>query len=161
MAFRLRAFGIHLLISAGVLTFVLGALYLGWYRWPGWYVAGVSGVVGTLVCVDLTIGPLFTLIVAQSTKPRRELARDITIIAAVQVAALIYGPFPCGWADRCTTLLRKCPAARSSLRHRSSGDRRGTRSELRLPAALVQLAPMDLGTLPQIRMKGAKSWQPH
>jgi hypothetical protein len=48
-------------------------------------------VVVVLICVDLTLGPLFTFIVARSTKPRRELVRDIAIIATVQLAALTYG----------------------------------------------------------------------
>jgi hypothetical protein len=39
----------------------------------------------------LTLGPLVTLIIANPGKPRRELARDIGVIAAVQLAALIYG----------------------------------------------------------------------
>jgi hypothetical protein len=91
MRFRFHAFGVHLLVSAAALTLVLGTLYVGWYRWPGWYVAGVSGVVAVLIGVDLTIGPLMTFIVARSTKTRGELARDIGIIAAVQLAALIYG----------------------------------------------------------------------
>lgn len=91
MKFRLRAFALHLLASASVLTLVLGSLYLGWYRWPGWYVAGASGVVLVLVAVDLTIGPLMTLVIARATKPRRELARDIAIIATVQLCALLYG----------------------------------------------------------------------
>jgi len=30
MKFRLKAFGLHLLASASVLTLILGALYLGW-----------------------------------------------------------------------------------------------------------------------------------
>lgn len=91
MKFRLRAFGLHLLASATALTLVLGTLYLGWYHWPGWYVSGVSSVVPVLIGVDLTIGPLVTFIVARATKPRRELVRDITIIAAAQFAALCYG----------------------------------------------------------------------
>lgn len=91
MRFRLKAFGLHLLVSAGVLTFVLGSLYLGWYRWPGWYLAGVSSVVAVVIAVDLTLGPLMTLLIAAPSKPRSELARDIGIIAAVQLSALIYG----------------------------------------------------------------------
>lgn len=91
MRFRLKAFGLHLLVSASVLTLVLGSLYLGWYRWPGWYLAGVSTVVVVVIAVDLTLGPLMTFIVARSTKPRPELVRDIAIIATVQLCALVYG----------------------------------------------------------------------
>ncbi len=91
MKFRLRAFGLHLLASATVLTLVLGTLYLGWYRWPGWYVVGAPTVAAVLIAVDVTIGPLITLVVARATKPRRELVRDIAIIATVQLCALVYG----------------------------------------------------------------------
>jgi len=99
MRFRLKAFGLHLLVSASVLALVLGSLYLGWYRWPGWYLAGVSSVVAVLIAVDLTLGPLMTFIIARSTKPRSELARDIGIIAAVQLCALIYGTYSL-WSGR-------------------------------------------------------------
>ena len=91
MKFRLKAFGLHLLASATVLTLILGALYLGWYHWPGWYLAKATQVVLVLICVDVVIGPLLTFVIASPSKPRRELARDIGIIAAVQVCALGYG----------------------------------------------------------------------
>ena len=91
MKFRLKAFGFHLLASATVLTLILGALYLGWYHWPGWYLANATQVVLILVCVDVVLGPLLTFVIANPTKPRRELARDIGIIATVQLCALIYG----------------------------------------------------------------------
>jgi hypothetical protein len=91
MKHRLKVSGLHLLVSASVLALVLGSLYLGWYRWPGWYVAGVSGVVGVMIAVDVTLGPLMTFLVAQPTKPLPVLARDITVIAVVQLCALVYG----------------------------------------------------------------------
>ena len=91
MKFRLKAFGLHLLGSAIVLTLVLGGLYLGWYRWPGWYLTNVVHVAVILGSVDLTLGPLVTLIIANPGKPRRELARDVAVIVAVQLAALTYG----------------------------------------------------------------------
>jgi len=91
MKFRLTAFGLHLLGSATALTIVLGALYLGWYRWPGWYLTSVLHVVGLVVLVDLALGPTLTLIIANPGKPRRALARDIAIIVIVQIAALLYG----------------------------------------------------------------------
>ncbi len=91
MRFRLRAFGLHLTASATALTLVLGSLWLGWYQWPGWYLASVLQVVGIVVMVDVVLGPTLTLIVANPGKPRTELARDIAIIATVQLIALGYG----------------------------------------------------------------------
>jgi hypothetical protein len=91
MGFRLKAFGLHLLASICALSLILGTLYLGWYHWPGWYLAEVARVVMVMAGVDLVLGPLLTFIVARSSKPRRELARDIGIIVAVQLIALIYG----------------------------------------------------------------------
>jgi hypothetical protein len=91
MPFRLKAFGLHLLGSASALTLVLGGLYLGWYRWPGWYLSSVLHVVGIVVMVDLVVGPLLTLVVSNPRKPRRILGRDIALIVTVQLAALVYG----------------------------------------------------------------------
>ncbi len=91
MRFRLTAFGLHLLGSVSVLSVVLGVLYFGWYRWPGWYLTGVLHVAGILVLVDAALGPTLTLIIANPAKPRRELKRDISIIVAIQLAALAYG----------------------------------------------------------------------
>jgi hypothetical protein len=91
MKIRLKAFGLHLLGSALALTLVLGALYLGWYRWPGWQLTEATHVVMVMISVDVVIGPLVTLIIASERKPRRELVRDIAMIVTVQVAALGYG----------------------------------------------------------------------
>src|SRR5689334_11075539 len=91
MRFRLAAFGLHVLGSACALTLVLGLLWLGWYRWPGWYLTTVTHIVVILIPVDLLLGPALTLVIANPAKPRRELARDIGIIVAVQLIALAYG----------------------------------------------------------------------
>jgi len=91
MKFRFRAFLLHLLGSAIALTLILGTLYFGWYRWPGWYLAGAGEVVLVLIGVDLVIGPATTFVIAAENKSRRELTRDIGIIVALQVCALIYG----------------------------------------------------------------------
>jgi hypothetical protein len=91
MRFRLKAFSLHLLSSATVLTLILGALYFGWYRWPGWYLTDVTRVILVMVGVDVVLGPTLTLIIANQKKSRRELTRDIGIIVAVQLCALTYG----------------------------------------------------------------------
>jgi hypothetical protein len=91
MHFRLKLFSLHLLSSAAILTLILGSLYFGWYRWPGWYLTDVARVVFVMVCVDVVLGPTLTLIIANQKKSRRELTRDIGIIVAVQLCALTYG----------------------------------------------------------------------
>jgi hypothetical protein len=91
MHFRLKLFSLHLLSSVTVLTLILGSLYLGWYRWPGWYLTDVARVILIMVCVDVVLGPTLTLIVANQKKSRRVLARDIGIIVLVQLCALTYG----------------------------------------------------------------------
>ena len=91
MQFRLKAFGLHLLASAAALSLILGALYFGWYRWPGWYLADVSHVVLVMIAVDLVVGPLLTFVIANRKKSRRELTRDVGMIVVVQLIALTYG----------------------------------------------------------------------
>lgn len=91
MKFRFKAFGIHILCSAVLLGTILAALYAGWYHWPAWYLTDVTRVILVMIGVDVVLGPLFTLIVANPRKSRRELTRDIGIIAIIQLAALIYG----------------------------------------------------------------------
>jgi hypothetical protein len=89
--FRIQAFITHLAGSATVLGLALGTLYIGWYHWPGWYLSGVTPVIGVMAGVDLALGPLLTLVIANPRKPRRELRRDIGVIIAIQLAALSYG----------------------------------------------------------------------
>jgi hypothetical protein len=91
MKFRFKAFGLHLLASSAALSTILGCLYLGWYRWPGWVLTDVTRVVIVMVGVDVVLGPSLTFIIARSSKPRRELSRDIAMIVALQLCALGYG----------------------------------------------------------------------
>jgi len=93
MRFRLKAFGLHILGSVCLLGLALGTLYLGWYRWPGWYLAGAVTIALMMAGIDVVLGPLVTLLVANPNKPRRVLARDISIIVAVQLVAAGYGLF--------------------------------------------------------------------
>jgi hypothetical protein len=91
MNFRLKAFGLHFLGSLCVLGLVLGGLYVGWYRWPGWYLTGVTKVLVVMAGVDLALGPLLTLVVASPAKASAALRRDIAVIVSVQLVALVYG----------------------------------------------------------------------
>jgi hypothetical protein len=91
MKYRLKALGWHFLGSTFLLLASVGGLYLGWYRWPGWYLAGMLTVLPITVSVDAALGPLMTFIVANPSKPLRTLARDIAFIGVVQLVALVYG----------------------------------------------------------------------
>src|SRR5258708_18708612 len=90
MKFRLKAFGWHLVGSACFMALVLGGLYLGWYRWPGWYLAGASGIALMMLGFDVVLGPLLTFVIANPGKPRRELARDGGIIVCGQIISARY-----------------------------------------------------------------------
>lgn len=91
MKYRFKAFGLHAACSTAALASILGALYFGWYRWPGWYLADAAHAVLVMVAVDIIVGPLITLLIASPKKPLRELARDIGVIATIQLIALVYG----------------------------------------------------------------------
>jgi hypothetical protein len=95
MKYRLKVLGWHIFVSTCLLVLIVGALYFGWYRWPGWYLADMLSVLPITVGVDVAIGPLLTFVIASPTKPLRALSRDIAVIALVQLVALGYG---------CTTL---------------------------------------------------------
>jgi len=86
---RWKAAAIHSLISVAV-GLTAGALLLGlWYPPPYFHAAGADQLILLLVGVDLVLGPLLTLIVFRSGK--RGLAFDLTVIAILQTAALVYG----------------------------------------------------------------------
>ena len=126
MNFRLKAFGFHVLASVCVLALLLTVLYFGWYQWPGWYLTGMWHITAILGGVDVTLGPLITLLIANPSKPRRELARDIGIIATVQLVALGYGALTL-WNGR-------------PLYYAYSGDRVETIQAGQLSAREVELA---------------------
>ena len=84
MRFRLKAFAWHLFGSAGGLSVTLGLMYLGWYHWPGWYLADMPTVLAIMVGIDVVLGPLLTFIIADPAKARRVLVRDLGCILLVQ-----------------------------------------------------------------------------
>jgi hypothetical protein len=86
---RWRAAGIHLLISACTAAAVLTAMLKFWYPPPLFEAMGGIGLALILVGVDVVLGPALTLVVFRAGK--RGLKFDLTMIAACQIAALLYG----------------------------------------------------------------------
>ena len=82
---------IHLTISAVIATSVLALMLLVWYPQPLFAAVGGQQVLLILLGVDLSLGPLATLIIFTPKKSRRALVFDLSVIATVQIAALIYG----------------------------------------------------------------------
>lgn len=88
---RARAAGWHLLISA-LVAGVAAALVFGlWF--PGIYrsVAGGRDLFLLVSVVDVVLGPLLTFAVFNMKKGWPHLRRDLAVIGAIQLAALIYG----------------------------------------------------------------------
>lgn len=86
---RLRAAGIHLLLSGAVGAAVLLAVVFAWYPPPLHTLVGVGAILSIMVAVDVVLGPLFTLIVYDRRKA--SLKWDLATIAGLQLAALAYG----------------------------------------------------------------------
>ena len=86
---RWKASAIHLLLSAAVGGAVLIFMLTVWYPWPLFEAAGGNVLIFILAGVDVTLGPLITLIIFKAGK--KGLKFDLTVIAVVQLAALAYG----------------------------------------------------------------------
>lgn len=86
---RWRASAIHLSISLLIGASLFALLFFVWYPRPFFEASGGDRLVLLLLGIDLTLGPLLTLIVFHAGK--RGLAFDLTVIACCQLAALLYG----------------------------------------------------------------------
>ena len=86
---RWQASGLHVLISAAVAVAVLAFMLSVWYPGPLFEASGGNDLVLILIGVDVTLGPLITLIIFRSGKPG--LKFDLAMIGALQIAALTYG----------------------------------------------------------------------
>jgi hypothetical protein len=86
---RWKAASLHLLLSGLIVGSVLAFMAMVWYRWPLFEIAGGSGLTLILASVDMTLGPLITLVVFKSGK--KGLKFDLAVIALLQATALAYG----------------------------------------------------------------------
>ncbi|EIJ34292.1 TfpX/TfpZ family type IV pilin accessory protein [Thiothrix nivea] len=88
---KLKAASIHLAISAFIIACFLSIVLLVWYPAPFPELSGLNHILAILIGVDLVLGPLLTFIIFKKQKP--SLKFDLSVIASVQLAALIYGAF--------------------------------------------------------------------
>jgi hypothetical protein len=88
---RVRAAGVHLLLSATVVA-ALAVLVFGiWYPDDYRKLAGGTDLFLIVTIVDVVIGPLLTFVVFDRSKGLPHLRRDLAVIAVLQVLALSYG----------------------------------------------------------------------
>lgn len=76
-----------LLIAAAAAWLVFGV----WYPAPYGVLVGGLHLYGLVVAVDVVCGPLLTLVLANPKKSKRETVLDLSLVAAVQLGALVYG----------------------------------------------------------------------
>ena len=91
MVTRNKAAATHLLISIIIATLI--GLAFAFIYFPSYYFTVLDGWHRFLLIigVDVVLGPLLTLIIFNTKKPKKELLRDVSIIATIQLAALLYG----------------------------------------------------------------------
>ncbi len=90
-ASRKSAAAIHLAVSVVLATAVGAFIFFVWYPGALFDAVGGQGLLLIIAGVDVCLGPLLTLIVFNPSKQRRLLVLDLSIIAALQVSALLYG----------------------------------------------------------------------
>ena len=88
---RIKAFILHLAISAVIALAVITIVFYLWYPAPLHTAVGVTQIFLILLAVDVVLGPLLTLLVYKVEK--KTLIMDLTVIAALQASALAYGLF--------------------------------------------------------------------
>jgi hypothetical protein len=86
---RLKAFSIHFLISAVVFLVFFYLVFAWWYPEPYLTLEGGWAIVTLIVLVDVVVGPSMTFVVFKPGK--KGLKFDLSLIAGVQICALIYG----------------------------------------------------------------------
>jgi len=87
----LRAGGLHLGISACVALATAVLVLWVWFPYPFRDISGGLFLFWLMVSIDVVCGPLLTSILFNPQKSRRELTLDLSLVALVQLSALVYG----------------------------------------------------------------------
>ncbi len=86
---RWKAFALHLLLSLVLISAIATTALLTWYPHGLYRIAGLDRLMLVMLVIDITAGPLLTLVVYKPGKP--SLRFDLSVIALVQAAFLAYG----------------------------------------------------------------------
>lgn len=107
LKFALRLSFSHFVISllVGGLTAVL--VFLLWYPSPFRGILGVGEIYFIILIVDVVCGPLLTFVLSDPGKSRKELLLDLSLVALIQLAALIYGLYSVGLGRPVAVMMEK------------------------------------------------------
>lgn len=86
---RWKASGSHFLLSLLVIGSIATSAFLLWYPYALYRVAGLDRILLVMFAIDITAGPLLTLILYRPGK--WGLKFDLTVVALCQMAFLAYG----------------------------------------------------------------------
>jgi hypothetical protein len=86
-----KASGVHLLLSVLVAMLAAALVFGLWYPFPYRALMGGRELFFLVIAVDVVCGPLLTLVLYNPAKQRAELARDLGLVAIIQLVALLYG----------------------------------------------------------------------
>ena len=90
---KIKAVTIHLLLSLVVLAVFWYVIRYVWYPEPFFTAQGGWQGIRLMAFVDLVLGPTLTLIVYNHLKRRKEIIFDFSLIAIVQIGALVLGGY--------------------------------------------------------------------
>lgn len=82
---------VHLACSLGIAALAAVLVFGLWYPQPFAKISGGQELFVLIVSIDVVAGPLLTFLVFNPKKSAGELRADIGVIAALQLAALLYG----------------------------------------------------------------------
>ena len=90
---KLKAWGIHLGISALIFLPLLWLLLFRWFPAPLFVTDGGWQGLRIMLGVDMVLGPLLTLMIFNPAKSRRETLFDFSCIGLIQAVALCFGAY--------------------------------------------------------------------
>lgn len=86
-----RVVALHLLVSLAVMALAALLVFGFWFPSELRQLAGGLKLFAILAGVDAVCGPLLSMVLYRTTKSRREIGIDLTLVALIQIAALSYG----------------------------------------------------------------------
>ncbi|QIL71168.1 hypothetical protein G7048_12830 [Diaphorobacter sp. HDW4B] len=87
----LKAGLVHLSLCLIIAIGIAVVIFKIWFPYPYNEILGGSKLFWMILCIDVVVGPLLTMIIFNPQKPRGELKRDMACILIIQLVALCIG----------------------------------------------------------------------